>query len=156
MGRKKGKNDGTTGMNNCTSKKWLGVRLSRVMMAQIAEVLRSHPEYAWSTPNDFVRDAVRRLLEHVGRQEALSKLNIEVMQSSARQVVEETIGASAGNELAERLKAIEESKFDEQFLESLTDMLGKKVAKGVIEKLRERAKEGNAEKIQPEQKEASK
>jgi|GEM_PF-1806598 len=129
------------GGKSSTSKKWLGVRLSRAMMAQVEEVLQKHPEYAWSTPNDFVRDAVRRLLEHVRREEMLSRINTEAMEKSAKKIVEDTIGELAGKKLDEKLKDVEPNKFDEKLFETLSEMLGQKVAKGVIEKLRESVEE---------------
>jgi hypothetical protein len=75
-------------------RKWVGVRISKAMMHQVEDVIRDHPEYAWNTPNDFIRDATRRYMEHIHQQEALRKEAMAGMPGRVEGVLEEALGES--------------------------------------------------------------
>ncbi|MEM3397250.1 MAG: hypothetical protein QW620_06725 [Thermoplasmata archaeon] len=124
-------------------RKWVGVRLSKVMMHQIEMVVNTHPEYAWNGPNDFVRDAVRRHLEYIRRQDMLREGKIETLQPKVEQLIEESLGVEERARFEKELKAIEReidvAKEPQAFVDALTKLLentyGQSIAKTISKKL---------------------
>lgn len=124
-------------------RKWVGVRLSKVMMHQIEMVVNTHPEYAWNGPNDFVRDAVRRHLEYIRRQDMLREGKIEMIQPKVEQLIEESLGVEERARFERELKAIEKeidvAKEPQAFVDALTKLLentyGQSIAKTISKKL---------------------
>ncbi|MCX8173189.1 MAG: hypothetical protein N3F63_01050 [Thermoplasmata archaeon] len=124
-------------------RKWVGVRLSKVMMHQIEMVVNTHPEYAWNGPNDFVRDAVRRHLEYIRRQDMLREGRIESLQPKVEQIIEESLGVEERTRFERELRAIEReidvAKEPQAFVDALTKLLentyGQSIAKTISKKL---------------------
>lgn len=126
-------------------RKWVGVRLSKVMMHQIEAVVSTHPEYAWNGPNDFVRDAVRRHLEYIRRQDLIREGKIEALQPRVEKLIEDSLGEEARTQFERELKAIEReidvTKQPMVFIDALTKLLentyGQAIAKTISKKLLE-------------------
>lgn len=126
-------------------RKWVGVRLSKVMMHQIEMVVNTHPEYAWNGPNDFVRDAVRRHLEYIRRQDMLREGKIEALQPKVEKLIEDSLGLEERTRFERELKAIEKeidvAKEPQAFIDALTKLLentyGTAIAKTISKKLLE-------------------
>ncbi|MEM4292930.1 MAG: hypothetical protein QXJ27_02015 [Thermoplasmata archaeon] len=126
-------------------RKWVGVRLSKTMMHQIEMVVNTHPEYAWNGPNDFVRDAVRRHLEYIRRQDMLREGKIEMLQPRVEKLIEDSLGVEERAKFERELKAIEReidvAKEPLAFVEALTKLLentyGQAIAKTISRKLLE-------------------
>ncbi|MGC9059875.1 MAG: hypothetical protein ACP5JR_01365 [Thermoplasmata archaeon] len=126
-------------------RKWVGVRLSKVMMHQIEDVVNSHPEYAWNGPNDFVRDAVRRHLEYIRRQDLLREGKIASLQPKVEKLIEDSFGEEERTRFERELKAIEReidlAREPQRFVEALTKLLentyGQAIARTISKKLLE-------------------
>ena len=127
------------------TRKWVGVRISKVMMAQIEVTIENHPEWAWSNPNDFVRDAVRRHLEYVRQQESLRRKSILGLHTRVLELSKEMLDYSTYEEFKEKLlnvaKTTDIEKEPIKFLDASTELLGNLVgetlAKNIISRLYE-------------------
>jgi len=115
------------------------------MMHQIEAVVSTHPEYAWNGPNDFVRDAVRRHLEYIRRQDLIREGKIEALQPRVEKLIEDSLGEEARTQFERELKAIEReidvTKQPMVFIDALTKLLentyGQAIAKTISKKLLE-------------------
>lgn len=124
-------------------RKWVGVRISKAMMRQIEEIMEKHPEYAWNTPNDFIRDATRRYMEYIYQQEALKGAAISDMPRRVEGVLEETLGDSFAKEfeaiLEKRTKGIDAKSDPEAYMaavnDALSEVFGPTVAKLVTQRM---------------------
>ena len=130
----------TSGKNTIDERKWVGVRLSKVMMAQVEEMVKTHPEWAWSSNNDFVRDAVRRLLEHVRKQDAMRRQNLVSLPKRilelTRDMLDEESYQQFRRKLLDLVGTLDFEKEPEEFLDSATEMLasylGENLARRVV------------------------
>ncbi|MDG6219893.1 MAG: hypothetical protein QCI38_00405 [Candidatus Thermoplasmatota archaeon] len=126
-------------------RKWVGVRLTKVMMAQIEEVVETHPEWAWSNANDFVRDSVRRHLEYVRQQDTLSANKIQTLPSKIMELTRSMLDSQTFDEfrrkILELLSTIDLDREPKLFLDAATDImksyLGESLAVNVMKKLYE-------------------
>ncbi|MEM3493890.1 MAG: hypothetical protein QXD15_06010, partial [Thermoplasmata archaeon] len=108
-------------------------------------VVNTHPEYAWNGPNDFVRDAIRRHLEYIRRQDMLREGKIEMLQPRVEKLIEDSLGVEERAKFERELKAIEReidvAKEPLAFVEALTKLLentyGQAIAKTISRKLLE-------------------
>ena len=125
------------------TRKWVGVRISKAMMHQVEEIIAAHPEYAWSTPNDFIRDATRRYMEYVHQQDALKGAAVRDMPARVEGVLEETLGEGYAKEfetiLEQRTHGIDASDDPERYMEAvngaLSEIFGPTVAKLVTQRM---------------------
>ena len=124
-------------------RKWVGVRISKAMMHQVEDIIAQHPEYAWNTPNDFIRDATRRYMEYVHQQEALKGAALTEMPKRVEGVLEETLGDGFAKEfeslLEKRTSGIDASKEPEAYMAAvnaaLSEVFGPTVARLVTERM---------------------
>ncbi|MCK4717718.1 MAG: hypothetical protein KAT70_03525 [Thermoplasmata archaeon] len=124
-------------------RKWVGVRLSKVMMAQVEETVETHPEWAWSNPNDFVRDAVRRHLEYVRKQDAMDSQKIMSLPSKLLDLVRGMLDTPSYDDFRRKLHSImsdmEVEKEPRQFLDNATELLasylGETLAGNIMDKM---------------------
>lgn len=109
------------------NRKWVGVRLSKAMMHQVEDAVEGHPEYAWSTPNDFVRDAVRRHLEYVRQQEYLKQGELMALPERVEDVLKRSLGDKFAGEFERRLakatKGIDPAKDPRTYIQAVTALL---------------------------------
>ncbi|MEW5937757.1 MAG: hypothetical protein AB1665_08070 [Candidatus Thermoplasmatota archaeon] len=130
-------------------RKWVGVRLSKEMMHQVALVIGSHPEYAWRTPNDFVRDAVRRHIEHIRRQEMYRQQEILALPSRVEAVVAKTLGDRAAKDFEGRLanatKDIDPLTNPEDYLVAFLTLLSSTYGPTLAKRITERLAKADAE-----------
>jgi len=127
-------------------RKWVGVRLSRLMMQQIETLIEEHLEWAWSTPNDFVRDAVRRHMEYVRTQGSFQKQRMEDFPKKAREVMKQVVDEGSLAEFEAKLDALLDSvdvnKEPKKFLDEFTEMLAEAVGPTLAKKLTGRLYDG--------------
>ena len=136
------KNDSDEDSDN---RKWVGVRLSKVMMNQVEDTVKAHPEWAWSNNSDFIRDAVRRLLEQVRTQESIKAHSLSTLPKRVLDVAKETLDPGSYSQFRKDLLEIMASMdFDRDpstFLDASTDTLakylGETLAQSVVKNLYE-------------------
>lgn len=108
-------------------RKWVGVRISKKMMHQVEDIIDRHPEFAYNTPNDFIRDATRRHLEYVISMEIKERENLRALPSKVESIVEEAVGQSLAKDFDARMKAlmdeVDPNDRPEQFMDGLKKLL---------------------------------
>jgi hypothetical protein len=125
------------------ARKWVGVRISKAMMRQVEEVIEAHPEYAWSTPNDFIRDATRRYMEYIHQQDAMKGAAVREMPARVEGMLEETLGEGYAKEfeaiLEQRTRGIDAAAEPDKYMEAvsgaLSEIFGPTVAKLVTQRM---------------------
>ena len=84
-------------------RKWVGVRISKAMMHQVCEIIEGHPELAYSTPNDFIRDATRRRIEVIMEREMVARANITALPDRVESIIEDAVGEGLARDLEKEL-----------------------------------------------------
>jgi len=123
--------------------KWVGVRLSKVMMEQIKETVDSHPEWAWRNPQDFVRDAVRRHMEYIREQDRFSRRKISDIPGKVDSIAKEMLDGDIYSEFRKKMSAVvsnvDSGKDPKLFLNTMEDVLaeyvGETLASDVLKRL---------------------
>ncbi len=87
-------------------RKWVGVRISKAMMHQVTELIERHPELAYSTPNDFIRDATRRRIESVFEREMVARANINTLPERVESIIEDAVGEGLAKDLEHELELL--------------------------------------------------
>jgi len=134
-----GEDQESSDKNQVDERKWVGIRLSKVMMSQVEEAVKAHPEWAWSSNNDFVRDAVRRLLEHVRKQDVAKRQNIVSMPKkildAARGILDDESYEQFRKRFLDLLSTIDFDKEPVEFLDSSTGILASYLGEGLARKV---------------------
>ena len=125
------------------ARKWVGVRISKAMMRQVEDVIAAHPEFAWSPPNDFIRDATRRYMEYVHQQDLMKGAAVREMPARVEGVLEETLGEGYAKEfetiLEQRTRGIDATAEPEKYMAAvsaaLSEIFGPTVAKLVTQRM---------------------
>ena len=87
-------------------RKWVGVRISKAMMYQVSEIIEGHPELAYSTPNDFIRDATRRRIEVIMEREMVARANITALPDRVESIIEDAVGEGLARDLETELRKL--------------------------------------------------
>ena len=87
-------------------RKWVGVRISKAMMHQVSEIIEDHPELAYSTPNDFIRDATRRRIEIIMEREMVARANITALPDRVESIIEDAVGEGLARDLETELRKL--------------------------------------------------
>ncbi len=126
-------------------RKWVGVRISKPMMHQVEEVIDRHPEFAYTTPNDFIRDATRRHIEYVLSVERQAEANLEKLPDKVESIIEEAVGDSLARDFEKEIDKLL-TKFDpnekpDEFMDGLKKLLastfGPTMAEAIANKILE-------------------
>ena len=108
-------------------RKWVGVRISKLMMHQVEDIIEHHPEFAYNSPNDFIRDATRRHLEYIISMEIRTRENIVALPTMVESIVEEAVGQSLAKDfdkhMQKLIKDIDPNDKPEEFMEGLKKLL---------------------------------
>ncbi|MCD6461712.1 MAG: hypothetical protein J7L61_03110 [Thermoplasmata archaeon] len=127
--------DGDTGPQS----KWIGIRLSRVMMEQVKEIVETHPEWAWRNPNDFVRDAVRRHMEYVRNQDRYNRRRVSSLPGKVDRIAEAVLDEKVYDEfrrkLSNILSSVDSGREPELFLRTVKDLLAEYVGEDLSARL---------------------
>ncbi len=108
-------------------RKWVGVRISKAMMHQVSDIIENHPELAYSTPNDFIRDATRRRIEIIMEREMVARANITALPNRVESIIEDAVGEGLArdleNELKKLLDKIDPRKDPDSFMRGVKSIL---------------------------------
>lgn len=128
-------------------RKWVGVRISKKMMHQVEDVVERHPEFAYSTPNDFIRDATRRHLEYVISMNIRARENISALPAKVESIVEEAVGTSLAKDfekhMQELLKNTDPNDKPEEFMKGLKKILASTFGPTMAETITNKIMEDN-------------
>ena len=108
-------------------RKWVGVRISKAMMHQVSEIIDRHPELAYSTPNDFIRDATRRHIETIVTRDIMAGANVNALPERVESIIEDAVGEGLAKDLEHQLEALlknmDPKENPDEFLEAIKAIL---------------------------------